>query len=85
MQAQLTLFHEKALGKWGGNCCEILEVLVKIAKVQFYSTNKFNVLVKARSGQWQNSTYILTKALKVICGKEQRMVFLTQKFLFGTV
>lgn len=43
------------------NYCKILETLVEIAKVQSCHTKKFNILVKARMGQWQNSTCILTK------------------------
>lgn len=55
----------------GVNFCKILEVLVKIAKVQFYHTKKFNFLMKAGSRQWQNSTCILTKGVKVLCEEEQ--------------
>jgi len=32
MQAHLTLFHEKALGKWR-NCCKTFQVLVKIESI----------------------------------------------------
>lgn len=65
----------------GVNFCKILEVLVKIAKVQFYHTKKFNFLMKDGSRQWQNSTYILTKGVKVLCEEEQGGLSNTEDFI----
>lgn len=64
-----------------GELPEDIGSISKNCKSTICHTKKFNLFVRARSRQWQNSTYILIKGVKVVFKEEQGGLSNTEDFI----